>query len=71
MLKIYVKASDLLASLRSDKRGVVSFEYVIVAAAIITAVGLAFSGTGIGGALTTAVSTVVTKLTTAMGGTGS
>ncbi len=45
MLKVYVKATDLLERLRSDKDGVVSFEYVIVAACIVAAVGLAF-GTG-------------------------
>ena len=38
MLKYYVKASDLLERLRTDKDGVVSFEYVIVAACIVCAV---------------------------------
>ncbi len=47
MLKLYVKTSDLLARLRSDKAGVVSFEYVIVAAAVVSAVALAF-GTAAG-----------------------
>ena len=45
MLKYYVKASDLLERLRADKDGVVSFEYVIVAACIVAAVAAAF-GTG-------------------------
>ena len=61
MLKIYVKASDLLARLRSDKDGVVSFEYVIVAACIVAAVGLAF-GTGAGGAITSALSGAITAI---------
>ena len=39
MLKFYVKASDLLDRLRTDKDGVVSFEYIIVAALVIAAVG--------------------------------
>ena len=45
MLKYYVKTSDLLERLRTDKDGVVSFEYIIVAACIIGAVAAAF-GTG-------------------------
>jgi Flp pilus assembly pilin Flp len=61
MLKIYVKASDLLARLRSDKGGVVSFEYVIVAACIVAAVGLAF-GTGAGGAIQSALSGAITAI---------
>jgi pilus assembly protein Flp/PilA len=42
MLKYYVKASDMLARLRDDKDGVVSFEYLIVAACIVAAVAFAF-----------------------------
>lgn len=56
MLKYYVKASDMLARLREDKDGVVSFEYIIVAACIIGAVAAAF-GTGAGGAIGTALTT--------------
>jgi Flp pilus assembly pilin Flp len=66
MLKIYVRASDLLASLRSDKRGVVSFEYVIVAACIVGAVGLAF-GAGASGPIATALTAAITKVSTALG----
>jgi Flp pilus assembly pilin Flp len=65
MLKLYVKASDLLASLRSDKRGVVSFEYVIVAACIVAAVGAAF-GTGSGGAIHDALVGAITKVTSSL-----
>ena len=67
MLKYYTKTREALLRLRTDKGGVVSFEYVIVAACIIAVVALAFSNTGplntalsggltaIGGALTNAV----------------
>ena len=67
MLKFYVKASDLLERLREDKDGVVSFEYIIVAACIVVAVGLAFgtdTTTGIGLALKNGIATVVSKLPT-------
>jgi hypothetical protein len=66
MLKLYVQASDLLASLRSDKRGVVSFEYVIVAACIVAAVGLAF-GTGADGKIASALTAAIGKITTSLG----
>ena len=45
MLKYYVKTSEALLRLRTDKDGVVSFEYVIVAACVVAAVVAAF-GTG-------------------------
>ncbi len=65
MLKYYVKAHDLLERLRADKDGVVSFEYVIVAACIVAAVAAAF-GTGatgaIGTALTNAIAAIVAQL---------
>ena len=71
MLKFYVKANDLLTRLREDKDGVVSFEYIIVAACIIGAVAAAF-GTGTGGAIKTALSSGITTITgaftTAVGG---
>ena len=68
MLKYYVKASDVLNRLREDKDGVVSFEYVIVAACIIAAVAAAFgttTGTGIGAALTTGINTITAAFVTA------
>jgi Flp pilus assembly pilin Flp len=65
MLKIYVRASDLLARLRSDKGGVVSFEYVIVAACIVAAVGLAF-GTTASGPIGTALSGGIAKIAAAL-----
>ena len=48
MLKYYVKARDLLGRLREDKDGVVSFEYMIVAACIVAAVAVAFGTAGCG-----------------------
>jgi Flp pilus assembly pilin Flp len=65
MLKIYVKTSDLLSRLRSDKGGVVSFEYVIVAACIVAAVAAAFgtdATTGIGAALKSAITAIGDKV---------
>ena len=70
MLKFYVKGSDLLTRLREDKDGVVSFEYVIVAACIIAAVAAAFgtgTATGIGAALKTGITGITTAFTTAVG----
>ena len=70
MLKYYVKASDVLNRLREDKDGVVSFEYVIVAACIIAAVAAAFgtsTATGIGAALNTGIGDITTAFTTAVG----
>jgi Flp pilus assembly pilin Flp len=70
MLKIYVKTSDLLARLRADKDGVVSFEYVIVAACIVAAVAAAFGGKtgGIETALAGAITSISGAVTTAVSG---
>ena len=54
MLKYYIKTTEALKCLRTDKDGVVSFEYVIVAACVVAAVVAAF-GTGTGGAIETAL----------------
>ncbi|MBR0786891.1 hypothetical protein [Bradyrhizobium iriomotense] len=65
MLKYYIKTTEALKQLRADKDGVVSFEYVIVAFAVVSAVALAF-GTGTGGAikdaLTAGISAIIAKL---------
>ena len=42
MLKYYIKTTEALKRLRTDKDGVVSFEYVIVAACIVAAVVAVF-----------------------------
>ena len=69
MLKYYVKTTEALKRLRSDQDGVVSFEYVIVAACIVAVVAAAFSNTGpIGAALTSGITAIGTALTTAVAG---
>jgi Flp pilus assembly pilin Flp len=68
MLKIY-EATDALKRLSTDKSGVVSFEYVIVAACIVAAVIAAFgtsTATGIGQVLSTAITAVGTAVTAAV-----
>ena len=68
MLKLYVNCRDLIDRLRSDKAGVVSFEYLIVAALIIAAVGLAYGtgGSKISAALTKGITAVTTAFSTAI-----
>jgi pilus assembly protein Flp/PilA len=61
MLKFYVKTTEALNRLRTDRDGVVSFEYVIVAACIVAAVVAAF-GTGTGGAIETALSKAIAAI---------
>ena len=65
MLKYYIATSEALKNLRDDKRGVVSFEYIIVAACVVTVVIAFFTGTG-GSTISTALTTAVGKITTAM-----
>jgi Flp pilus assembly pilin Flp len=65
MLKYYVEASDMLKRLRTDKDGVVSLEYVVVAACVVTVVIAAYST---GGSLPGALTTGFTAITTAMAG---
>ena len=69
MLKYYVKTTEALKRLSTDKDGVVSFEYIIVAFCIVVAVAAVFgaSGTpGISGALNTALGHVLTAFNTAV-----
>jgi pilus assembly protein Flp/PilA len=69
MLKYYTKTREALLRLSTDKDGVVSFEYVIVAACIIAVVSLGFGAGGpLQGALTTAITTIGTALTNAVNG---
>ena len=58
MLKYYIKATEALRRLRADNDGVVSFEYVIVAACICVVVIGVFSSTGIGAKLNTAINAI-------------
>jgi pilus assembly protein Flp/PilA len=61
MLKYYIKTTEALNRLRTDKDGVVSFEYVIVAACVVFAVALAF-GTTQGGAIKDALTNALTGI---------
>jgi pilus assembly protein Flp/PilA len=61
MLHYYVEITEALKNLGTDQDGVVSFEYVIVAACIIGAVVAAF-GTGAGGAIATALTGGITAI---------
>jgi Flp pilus assembly pilin Flp len=65
MLKYYIKTTEALKRLGEDKDGVVSFEYVIVAACIVGAVIAAF-GPGSTGAIKTALSGAIGKITAAI-----
>ena len=60
MLKFY---GEMMKRLSTDEDGVVSFEYIIVAACIIGAVVAAF-GTGAGGAIATALTGGITAIVT-------
>jgi pilus assembly protein Flp/PilA len=66
MLKFYIKTREALERLRTDKDGVVSFEYVIVAACIVAAVAAAF-GTGTASGIGLALTTAIGDITTAVG----
>ncbi|MBR1298597.1 Flp family type IVb pilin [Bradyrhizobium sp. AUGA SZCCT0042] len=70
MSDYHAKAISALKRLRTDKDGVVSFEYVIVAACIVGAVIAAF-GTSAGGTvatvLTSGISTISTAISAAVG----
>jgi pilus assembly protein Flp/PilA len=61
MLKYYIKTREALLRLRTDKDGVVSFEYVIVGALVCAAVALAF-GTG-GANVASALNRGITSIT--------
>ncbi|MCC8938648.1 hypothetical protein H8A99_19745 [Bradyrhizobium sp. Arg68] len=69
MLKYYVRATDAIKRLGADKDGVVSFEYVIVAACIVAAVAAAFGAGGTGpivDALSSAISSIGSLVTSAV-----
>jgi len=69
MLKYYIQATEALKQLRSDAKGVVSFEYVIVAACIVAAVAAVFgtaNANGISGVLQGAIDQIKTAVQTAV-----
>jgi pilus assembly protein Flp/PilA len=65
MLKYYIKTAEALKSLRDDKKGVVSFEYIIVAACIVAVVIAVFKTDN---SIKTALTTGIATITTAMSG---
>ncbi|MBR0690077.1 hypothetical protein JQ594_29500 [Bradyrhizobium manausense] len=65
MFKLCVQAVRALKDFRHAKEGVVSFEYVIVAACIVGAVAAAF-GTDATGAIGTALTGAIAKITAAV-----
>jgi pilus assembly protein Flp/PilA len=65
MLKYYIETAEALKSLRDDKKGVVSFEYIIVAACIVAVVIAVFKTDN---SIKTALTTGITTITTAMSG---
>jgi hypothetical protein len=67
MLKLYVKTHDLLDRLSTDKAGTVSWEYVLVAALVVVAVGTAF-GPGATGAVEVALKNGIGTVVTAFNG---
>ncbi|MBN8991969.1 MAG: hypothetical protein J0H42_27325 [Rhizobiales bacterium] len=69
MLKAYIKTTETLKNLRADTAGVVSFEYVIVAACIVAAVAAAFGTAGAGPIFTSlsgAITAIAAKVTSAV-----
>jgi Flp pilus assembly pilin Flp len=67
MLKAYVKGREAVLRAVKDEDGVVSFEYVIVAACIIAVVAAVFATGGpIQSALSGAVSKIASKLASAI-----
>jgi hypothetical protein len=67
MLNYHPKTTEVLKRLRTDRGGVVSFEYIIVAFCMVTAVAAMFgttTTTGVGGALNTALGTVMIAFNT-------
>ena len=67
MLKYYIKTTEALKRLRTDRDGVVSFEYIVVACLIIGVVGAAFSQTGpLNTALVNGIATIGSTLTAAI-----
>ncbi|MFQ3453774.1 hypothetical protein PMN64_10710 [Bradyrhizobium sp. UFLA01-814] len=69
MLKLYIQTTEAFKRLRTDADGVVSFEYVIVAACIVAAVSAAFgtgTASGIGSVLNASITTIASKVATAV-----
>ncbi len=63
MLKYYIKATEALKDFRKDQAGVVSFEYIIVAACVVAVVAAVYGTTGTS-ALGTALSDALNAVST-------
>jgi pilus assembly protein Flp/PilA len=63
MQKYYIKTTEAVKRLRTDNDGVVSFEYIIVAACIIAVVAAAFAP---GGPMQGALSAGLTAISNAL-----
>lgn len=69
MLGYCAKVTDLLKPLRTDRAGVVSLEFVILAVCVVVGVAAVFGpGNNIAVALAVAVSAISTAIVTAAGG---
>lgn len=67
MLKYYVKTTEALKRLGTDQDGMVSLEYIIVAASIIAIVSFAFGNAGpLQNALVAGLTSIGTALTNAV-----
>ncbi len=64
LIRLYVKASLFLDRLKEDQRGVTAIEYALVAVAIASVVGVAFSGES--GSLKSALKAAMEKVSTAI-----
>lgn len=65
MSKFYIETTEALKRLRTEKDGVVSFEYIIVAACIVAVVIAVFKTDN---SISTALVGGITKISTAMSG---
>ena len=63
MLKYYIKTTEALKRLRTDQDGVVSFEYIIVAACIVAVVIAVFkTDTSVSSALAGGITKISAKM---------
>jgi Flp pilus assembly pilin Flp len=63
MLKYYIKTTEALKDFRKDQAGVVSFEYIIVAACVVAVVAAVYGTDAngvLGGALSDSLNAVAT-----------
>jgi Flp pilus assembly pilin Flp len=66
MNALILRGRGMVVRMVRDENGVVSFEYLIVAACIVAAVAAAFGGTG-AGTITAGLKTGITDIVNALG----